>query len=869
MPEQGNANPQIVAMQPGMPGQGPGAPQGGSSFNLLGAIRKRPVKIILLAMVLAVLAVAAGYLFVAPQYVVRAQLILNPSTPAIMYPDVDLANAPGGRGYQSFQKTQFLQIRSREVLFEAMAVLRDLAENGAARQADLEVLRSKQRRNRNYTPSAEEEELLELAKMNLIGEVPADVFERLNYLFGKSAVPFGDKVLPASTKRFSVETVQADDRFEVVPIPRSYAFSLQYTIKGDPERNVEDRRVLEALPCFVNAVVYAYRKQYRQIIRGRVDNTLAVLDAELARFELERDEVRDELKKKTNEVDAETRGMTQNRYEALAVENQKSLHSFTQMIIQSEIDLEAARDNLARAEEDRKAIEAMRERAKKEAEDAPEGPASEEKPEGAPGEPAQARRQAQNPMIRERIETDERVQRLNRQLEEKRNLLAMLETQFTGKGRENPQIRMVKGQIAMLEARLSNLKDELTVEVAESIVEERKRMVERMENRLALLKTHRDRTIAEKEKNLEEAKTLYRNAEAQRVEIRDLEDSLQEIKATISSIRQRRRAIEIEQKAQPTLQIHSLARVPEQPSIDKRMQAMLGGAMLALVLAIGLGVLLDMRDQRVMTARDIETHVNAPTLGVVQRMNGRFGKDVDPRRACIDQAGSLGAEQYRAVASALLAPHEGSTIRTLMVTSPGKGDGKSTLTCNLGSALAQMGERVLVVDANMVNPDLTGSFDLPRPEGLSDAIAGRCALEEAIQPTELANLDILAAGGSRDEFDTNPLAHPSGAELLEEAVERYRFVIVDTPPILLTADASSIGARVDGVICAVRPGVRNRGEVRRAVERIRKTGTIFLGVVLNGARPMRGGYYQELDEDYHAYHRDKSKKRKAKDSAAS
>ncbi|MFW5798694.1 MAG: hypothetical protein ACOCXX_03465, partial [Planctomycetota bacterium] len=137
--------------------------------------------VVALAVVLAAAAVGVSYFFVEPEYVVESRLILNPSTPHIMFPDADLNDTPGGRGYRDFQNTQFLQIKSRDVLFDAVTVLQDLAENLEARQAEAEALARKKRLNPQYEYSPEEQDLLE--RLQLVQDVPPDVLQQLDWLF--------------------------------------------------------------------------------------------------------------------------------------------------------------------------------------------------------------------------------------------------------------------------------------------------------------------------------------------------------------------------------------------------------------------------------------------------------------------------------------------------------------------------------------------------------------------------------------------------------------------------------------------------------------------------------------------------------------
>src|SRR5262249_28722871 len=146
---------------------------------------------------------------------------------------------------------------------------------------------------------------------------------------------------------------------------------------------------------------------------------------------------------------------------------------------------------------------------------------------------------------------------------------------------------------------------------------------------------------------------------------------------------------------------------------------------------------------------------------------------------------------------------QGQGSQVIQVTSPSKGDGKSTMAANLAVSIAQSGKRVLVVDADFRRPRQHHIFGLAGRVGLATVMAGDAELSTAIPATPVPNLDVLPCGAR----PTNPaelLTLPRFAELLGELRGRYDFVIVDTPPLLAVSDPSVVAPRVDGVLLTIR-----------------------------------------------------------------
>ena len=195
---------------------------------------------------------------------------------------------------------------------------------------------------------------------------------------------------------------------------------------------------------------------------------------------------------------------------------------------------------------------------------------------------------------------------------------------------------------------------------------------------------------------------------------------------------------------------------------------------------------------------------------------------------------SPAAEAYRTLRTNLQFASLDRDLRTLLVTSAAEGEGKTTVVANLGVALAESGSRVLLVDADLRRPGLHRVFDLPLTPGLSNALLAE-ETDPTVLETGVAGLSVLSAGDpppSPGEF----VASSRLQRLLSQLRSTFDYVLLDTAPVTLVADAAVLAPSVDGVILVVSAGKTKRDLVRRAREQLEVVGARVLGVVLNNAR---------------------------------
>ncbi|MED4072350.1 CpsD/CapB family tyrosine-protein kinase [Priestia endophytica] len=200
------------------------------------------------------------------------------------------------------------------------------------------------------------------------------------------------------------------------------------------------------------------------------------------------------------------------------------------------------------------------------------------------------------------------------------------------------------------------------------------------------------------------------------------------------------------------------------------------------------------------------------------------------------------AEQYRTIRTNIEFSSVDQNIRSLMITSASPGEGKSTTTANLATVFAQQGKRVLLIDADLRKPTAHYTFRAENFKGLTTVLSRKSTLADAIQTTEVANLDLLSSG----PIPPNPselIGSQMMKNMLEEAYENYDFIIFDTPPILSVTDAQILANQCDATILVVKSGSTVIDTALKAKDLLQNARGKLLGVVLNEKKVNIGEYY--------------------------
>jgi succinoglycan biosynthesis transport protein ExoP len=270
--------------------------------------------------------------------------------------------------------------------------------------------------------------------------------------------------------------------------------------------------------------------------------------------------------------------------------------------------------------------------------------------------------------------------------------------------------------------------------------------------------------------------------------------------------------------------------------------AFMAGLVFAFALAFGFEYL----DNRIKTPQELKANINVPFLGMVPTLAAEKDAPVNP--LLNNGVPQNFAEAFKSIRTNVLFSTAEEGMRTLVVTSAGPGEGKSLVASNLAMALAQAGQRVLLVDCDMRRPRVHEIFEGPQEPGLSNVLSGNAKTSEAIRKASLPGLWLMPAG----HIPPNPaelLAARRFNDLMTSLDTHFDWVVLDTPPVMVVADSSIVANQASGVVFVVRADKTTKQSVRAAAEQLDAANAHLIGSVLNGADVLRNPYY------YSAYYR--------------
>ena len=278
------------------------------------------------------------------------------------------------------------------------------------------------------------------------------------------------------------------------------------------------------------------------------------------------------------------------------------------------------------------------------------------------------------------------------------------------------------------------------------------------------------------------------------------------------------------------------ALVPNKPVTGKKIIILLLGVMFGLFLATTTVLFLSMRDRSLKTLKEVRDVFRYTLLGIIPLSVKKVRRDsnVEPKIAVRDTPYSLTSEMYRMIQANLKFLSSDKVLKTIVVTSAVPKEGKSTVSANLAAAIAQLGRKVLLIDADMRIPSQHHLWQLTNAVGLSEVLVGQAEFDVTVSRV-MDNLDVLTAGVR----PPNPLALLDSkrmASLIENfsSQHNYDFVIIDAPPLLLAADALTLSQMTDGILLVARPGVIDSNSANAAQEMLERSNYNVLGLVVNG-----------------------------------
>jgi capsular exopolysaccharide synthesis family protein len=300
------------------------------------------------------------------------------------------------------------------------------------------------------------------------------------------------------------------------------------------------------------------------------------------------------------------------------------------------------------------------------------------------------------------------------------------------------------------------------------------------------------------------------------------------------------------------IRIVDLAEIPRAPASPNKAINLILGAFGGLLFATSLAFFFEYFDDRIKSPAEIKTDLGLPFLGMIPALaNGTDGASPLLNRGV--EPGF--AEALRTVRTNVLFSSTVAGAQALVITSSGPGEGKTVVASNLALALAQTGQRVLLVDADMRRPRVHEVMDRRQEPGLSNVLTGDTKLSDAILEIDKTGLSILPAG----HIPPNPaelLGSQRFRELLEALKGHFAWVIVDTPPVMAVTDAPLVAHIADGVLFVVGAEMTSKSLAQTAVEQLINADAHLVGAVLNRVDLTHNSYYysQYYRREYGAYY---------------
>lgn len=299
--------------------------------------------------------------------------------------------------------------------------------------------------------------------------------------------------------------------------------------------------------------------------------------------------------------------------------------------------------------------------------------------------------------------------------------------------------------------------------------------------------------------------------------------------------------VRITESADPmNLTVLEQARADGLPIRPKRGTILFQALVLGLLAGCGLAYLRDLADQRLAGVDEIQALLGLNVLGALPHMSGNETAAVRGQKVQLDPMSDI-AEAYRTIRTAIYFGAPEGRAKRILVTSPAPGDGKTTSASNLAIAMAQAGQRVLLIDCDFRKPMQHRIFGVEDGIGLTNVVAGQTPLGKAIKRTATKGLYLLPSG----PVPQNPSEILNGhtfAQVLARLGEKFDHLVIDSPPIMPVTDARILGASCDVTILVLRAQKSTRRLSQHACESMLSVGSRILGVIVNDVPRRKDGY---------------------------
>lgn len=338
--------------------------------------------------------------------------------------------------------------------------------------------------------------------------------------------------------------------------------------------------------------------------------------------------------------------------------------------------------------------------------------------------------------------------------------------------------------------------------------------------------------------------------------LRELERELLAAEATYQALLKTLQEVRVsENQTIGNVRIIEPAQIPKDPIVPNKRAAIAAGTLAGILLAIALVYLLETTDTRVKRVEEAQALFECTLLGTIPLFSELPSHSELSRLPVLRDPRSLISESYRILQANLKFLKSDDPIQVIAVTSAMPGEGKSTTCANLAAVLNAMGHDVLVLDLDLRRPTQHNIWELSNATGISDFLAGQVSHISDVTRTIQKGLDVITSG----QLPPNPLGLIDSqrmADTIQEWTKYYDYVLIDTPPTSVAADAAVLAKLTDGLVMVARPNILDKNTARISKDYLSQFGINILGLVVNGVIPeneshsyYRYSYYSHYAQD--------------------
>ncbi|MFC1734647.1 GumC family protein [Candidatus Hydrogenedentota bacterium] len=453
--------------------------------------------------------------------------------------------------------------------------------------------------------------------------------------------------------------------------------------------------------------------------------------------------------------------------------------------------------------------------------------------------------------VENHVRSDSQVLTLKGQLLTSETELNRLAAERVG---DSSAVVAAKDKCALLSARLKKTEEQVRGETLRMLLLQHKKDLKsykrNVENARESMETRR--------KFIEELQTEHElraaKVAASQAELNELDVRLAEIGNSLSGVRKLIDTIHLESNAPARVRLASPASVPNAPDTGRRFSLLALAFLFSTGIGVGIGVLRELLDRRLHSPKEVRTITHVPLIAAIPHADeDPLLKSASPHLVTAQFPCSSTAHEYRRILAQIVYPPESSIeANSILVVSPGRGDGKTSVACNLAIMLAFASRHVLLVDTCGYAARIEEHFDLEHASGISEILHDGVDPLSLTRPTKIQGLDILGPGLHPEDV-ANKLVSQDTFKMFESLEHEYTHIIIDTVPGLLMSDAKLLAPLVDGVLVVVGAEGSLRGMVRRFMDELIQVNAPIIGTVMNKVRSTRGGYMKRNLKMYYGY----------------